>query len=131
MGTLTAIRKLKGKFRKLTGRSNGMSLEQRKTKLKQLIRGWVNYFKLARMRNILAKLVEMPPVHGDVETLEEDKYQVRELKESRLGQKVCLASTRNKYWYVASSPWLKIALPNRMCERAGYLTLSACYAKIK
>ena len=38
-----SISKLKDKLRVVTGRSNGMSIEGRKTKLNQIIRGWVQY----------------------------------------------------------------------------------------
>ena len=34
----------------LTGRSNGMGYEQRKEALKLFISGWVEYYKLARMK---------------------------------------------------------------------------------
>lgn len=50
-------KKLKDKLRQLTGRSNGMSIQGRKEKLNQLIRGWVHYFKLANMKMMLKHLV--------------------------------------------------------------------------
>ncbi len=53
-----SIQKLKDKIREVTGRSNGMGIEQRKTRLNQIIRGWVNYFKLAGMKNLMQKLDE-------------------------------------------------------------------------
>lgn len=43
-----SVKKLKDGLREATGRSNGMSVESRKAKLNYIIRGWVNYFKLAR-----------------------------------------------------------------------------------
>ncbi len=51
-----SIRKLKDKIREVTGRSNGMGIEARKTRLNQVIRGWVNYFKLADMKQALKEL---------------------------------------------------------------------------
>ena len=47
------IAKLKAKLRELTGRSNGMGYKQRKEALKLFIRGWVEYYKLARMKKTL------------------------------------------------------------------------------
>ena len=41
-----------------TGRSNGMSIEGRKTKLNQIIRGWVQYFKLADMKTVMQSIDE-------------------------------------------------------------------------
>ncbi|HHT24201.1 MAG TPA: hypothetical protein GXZ76_01610 [Clostridiaceae bacterium] len=40
-----SFKKLKNKFRNLTGLSNGMGIEKRKSRLNALIRGWVSYFK--------------------------------------------------------------------------------------
>jgi group II intron reverse transcriptase/maturase len=53
-----SVSKLKDKIREITGRSNGMGIEERKTRLNQAIRGWVNYFKLADMRTLLEGLDE-------------------------------------------------------------------------
>jgi len=48
-----SVAKMKAKICEITSRSNGSGYEQRKIKLKQFITGWVNYFKLADMRNLL------------------------------------------------------------------------------
>ncbi|MBQ1626376.1 MAG: group II intron reverse transcriptase/maturase, partial [Prevotella sp.] len=47
------IDKLKATLKKLTGRSNGMGYNQRKEALRLFIRGWVEYYKLARMKKTL------------------------------------------------------------------------------
>lgn len=44
-----SIEKFKDKIREITSRSNAMSMETRFLKLRQVIRGWVNYFKIANM----------------------------------------------------------------------------------
>lgn len=50
---LKNAKKMKAKVKELTARSNGLGYEQLKLKLKQFITGWVNYFKLADMKNCL------------------------------------------------------------------------------
>jgi len=50
------IEKLKLKLKKLTSRSNGMGYAQRKEALNLFIRGWVGYYKLARMKTILGRI---------------------------------------------------------------------------
>ena len=45
--------KLKAKLKELTGRSNGMGNKQRKETLNLFICGWVEYYKLARMKKTL------------------------------------------------------------------------------
>lgn len=47
------IMKLKAKLKELTGRSNGMGYKQRKEALNLFMRGWVEYYKLARMKYVL------------------------------------------------------------------------------
>ena len=53
-----SVKKLEDKIRLVTGRSNGMSIEERKTRLNSLIRGWMNYFKLADAKKLLERLDE-------------------------------------------------------------------------
>lgn len=53
-----SIIKLKDKIRLVTGRSNGMSIDNRKIKLNQIIHGWVQYFKSADMKAIMKTIYE-------------------------------------------------------------------------
>lgn len=48
-----SVAKIKNKIRELTDRNNGMSNAKREEKYQQFVRGWVNYFKLADMKNLL------------------------------------------------------------------------------
>ncbi|WP_277678700.1 group II intron reverse transcriptase/maturase, partial [Gracilibacillus dipsosauri] len=48
-----SIQKFQRKLRKLTKRNLGISLDDRIVKLKQVILGWVNYFKIANMKKAL------------------------------------------------------------------------------
>ena len=48
-----SIVKMKAKLKELTSRSNGWGNEYRALKLKQFIRGWVNYFAMADMKQLL------------------------------------------------------------------------------
>lgn len=47
---------MKMKLKLITGRSNGMGYERRKEVLRQTIRGWVEYFKLADIRSYLIEM---------------------------------------------------------------------------
>lgn len=48
-----SVTKMKNKIRELTDRNKGMSNATREEKYQQFVRGWVNYFKLADMKNLL------------------------------------------------------------------------------
>ena len=49
---------MKNKLRELTDRNNGMSNQLREEKYQQFVRGWVNYFKLADMKELLRRTDE-------------------------------------------------------------------------
>ena len=53
-----SVKKLKEKLKQLTSRSWGVSTSYRVIKLKQLIVGWVNYFKIGQMKSICRELDE-------------------------------------------------------------------------
>jgi RNA-directed DNA polymerase len=48
-----SISKMKARIREITSRNNALGYDLLKHKLKQFITGWVNYFKLADMTNLL------------------------------------------------------------------------------
>ena len=53
-----SVRKLKEKLKRLTSRSWGVSTSYRVMKLKQLIVGWINYFKISQMKEVCRELDE-------------------------------------------------------------------------
>ena len=53
---LKSIRKFERKLKQLTKRNLSISLEDRIIKLNQVIRGWVNYFKIADMKGRMSKI---------------------------------------------------------------------------
>src|SRR5690554_3718654 len=53
-----SVRKFKEKIRIITGRSNGMGIDERKSRLNSIVRGWMNYFKLADAKQLLQGLDE-------------------------------------------------------------------------
>lgn len=55
---LKSIQKLKQKLKQLTSRSWGVNTAHRLVKLKQLIVGWVNYFRIGRMKGTCRALDE-------------------------------------------------------------------------
>lgn len=127
-----SIAKFKDKIREVTSRSNAMSMEARYTKLKQIIIGWVNYFKIANMRSIAQKLDEwirrrlrmyywkqwkkIKTKHDNLIKLGIDDYKAWEF-----------ANTRKSYWRIANSPILARSLTNKTLEKLGYTSLSSAY----
>ena len=107
-------------------------MEVRYIKLKQVIVGWVNYFKIANMGKIVQKLDEwirrrirmcywkqwkkIKTKHDNLTRLGIDNYKAWEY-----------ANTRKSYWRISNSPILAISLNNKTLERFGYTSLSSVY----
>ena len=53
-----SLAKMKNRLRAITNRSKAISNEERPLILKRYVKGWVNYFKLADMKNLLMKMDE-------------------------------------------------------------------------
>ena len=127
-----SIKKLKEKLKSITGRSNAMSMEYRAMKLKQVIIGWVEYFKMADMKNILKELDEwlrrrirlcywkqwkkIRTKHNNLMKLGIDNYKAWEY-----------ANTRKGYWRISNSPILSRSLKNNYLREQGFITLSERY----
>lgn len=128
-----SIGKLKDKIREVTSRSNGMGIEQRKTRLNQVIRGWVNYFKLADMKKLLIKLDEWTRSRIRMVTWKRWKRirtRYANLKQLGLDKERAWmwANTRKGYWRTAHSPILLRTLSNERFKRAGYLSFLEIYS---
>ena len=111
------LKRLKAKLKELTGRSTGISIEARIDKLNQLIRGWVNYYKLADMGILCQKTDEwlrrmlrmcywkqwkkIGTKHDNLVRLGVPNFKAWEF-----------ANTRKRYWHKANSPILSCSLTN-------------------
>lgn len=127
-----SVRKLKDKIREITGRSNGMSIEYRKTRLNQVIRGWVNYFKLADMKKLMEELDQWTRSRIRMVTWKRWKrVRTRITNLRKLGvdeeRAWMWANTRKGYWRIAHSPILTRTLSLERIKRAGYLSFLECY----
>lgn len=128
-----SLQKLKDKIREVTGRSNGMGIEERREKLNQIVRGWINYFKLADAKGLLASLDEWLRSRIRMVTWKRwkrIKTRMENLKKLGISKEQAWmwANTRKGYWRVAHSPILQTALSNERFKRVGYLSFIECYS---
>jgi RNA-directed DNA polymerase len=131
-----SITKLKDKLRVATGRSNGMSIEGRKTKLNQIIRGWVQYFKLADMKTVMQSIDEW--LRRRIRMITWKRWKKVKTKLENL-QKLGVAkdkawewaNTRKSYWHTANSWILATTLTNARFEKQGYLSLLKYYLEVR
>ena len=127
--------KMKSRIKTLTGRSNGMSHESRKTSLKQFITGWVEYFKLADMKKSLQRTDQWLRRRIRMciwKSWKWVKTRYANLKRCGATQNTAWmwANTRKSYWHTANSPILACTLTNDKLREAGYVFLSDVYAKV-
>lgn len=131
-----SIKRLKDKLRTITGRSNGMSVNGRKTKLNQIVRGWVQYFKLADMKSNMKAIDEW--IRRRIRMITWKRWKKVKTKLENL-QKLGVekekawewANSRKGYWRVASSWILATTLTNARFEREGYLSFQKYYLQVR
>ena len=127
-----SIEKVKDKIRDITSRSNAMSMETRYMRLKQVIRGWVNYFKIANMEKIAQTLDKW--IRRRIRMCYWKQWKKTKTKYDnlmRLGIESSeawkYANTRKSYWRISDTPFMHQVLNNKTLERLGYLSLSSVY----
>ena len=129
------VRKFKQRLKEITGRSNAMSMPQRKLKLKQAITGWVNYFGIADMRGLGKSLDEwlrrrirmcfwkqwkkIKTRHDNLVKLGIENYKAWQF-----------ANTRKSYWRISNSPILQRTFTNDYLKNIGFQTIGERYSLI-
>lgn len=127
------LKKFKAKLKELTSRSNAMKMEYRFLKLKQAIVGWVNYFAIADMRNILKTLDEW--LRRRIRMCFWKQWKKIKTKHDnlvRLGipnnKAWEYANTRKGYWRISKSPILSRTLTNKYLKEIGLVSISEIYS---
>jgi len=123
------ISRFKARVKEITSRSNAMSMEMRKEKLNQLIRGWVNYFHIADMDGVAGKLDQW--IRRRIRMCywkQWKKICTKRENLMRLGlnqhKAWMYANTRKSYWHTAGSYILSTTLTNKHFELQGFLSLT-------
>lgn len=129
-----SLERIKEKVRKLTSRSNGMSIEVRIKKLSSLIGGWVSYFKVADMKSHCQRLDEWLRRRLRMcywKNWKRTKTRLENLVKLGIPESKTweFANTRQSYWRVANSPILATSLTNQYFENLKLLTFSRAYSK--
>lgn len=127
-----SIQRLAAKVKEITGRSNGMSMDTRITKLNQATRGWMNYFGMAEMKTLLKRLDE-----GMRSRLRMCYWKQWKKTGTRYRNLVKLGTPKRKAWQYANTrkgPWriahsqvLSCTLTNDYFRKLGLQTLLGFY----
>ena len=127
---------MKQRIKSLTSRSNGWGDAKRKATLNQYIRGWVNYFKMADMKNLLK----------DTDMWYRRRLRMciwKQWKRNRTKWRMLIklglnkwkaweyANTRKSYWHTANSFILTRTITTQRLRKAGYPFLLDYYLKVR
>ena len=125
-----SVEKMKNKLRELTDRNNGMSNQSREEKYQQFVRGWVNYFKLADMKELLRRTDEwarrrIRAVYWKQWKKVKTKYRMLRALKLEHWKALELAMSRKKYWRM--SIILGTVLTNKIIAKLGYTSMLDYY----
>ncbi|HZK71901.1 MAG TPA: group II intron reverse transcriptase/maturase [Clostridia bacterium] len=128
-----SVAKMKEKLKALTSRSNGWGNEYRTLKVTQFIRGWVNYFSLADMKDLLRRTDEW--LRRKIRAVywkqwKKIKTRYRMIRKFGLPEwKVHeMANCRKGIW--RASVMLNSVLTNKEVASLGYISMTDYYLKI-
>ncbi|HAQ19048.1 MAG TPA: group II intron reverse transcriptase/maturase [Prolixibacteraceae bacterium] len=124
--------RIKTKVKTYTKRSNGKSIEERITDLDLLIKGWVNYYKLADMRKHCQRLDEWMRRRLRMCIWKQwKKIGCRHKNLVKLGINYFkaweYANTRKGYWHTSNSPILACSLTNAYFKDHGLFSFTEVY----
>jgi group II intron reverse transcriptase/maturase len=130
-----SIEKLKCKLKALTIRKWSISLDARLRKLKQQIVGWVNYFRIAKMKTVLEEIDARLRKRIRVIIWKQWKKTKKRYESLRkLGathrNAYVTANCRKSYQYVCSTATIHATITNKRLEHRGLTSLSNLYAKV-
>ena len=128
-----SVAKLKTKLKEVTNRSNAMGNEYRARKMSQIIKGWINYFKLADMKKLLREIDEW--VRRRIRAIywkqwKKVRTRYRKLRNLNMPEWVVheMANCRKGVWRAAKM--LNRALTNKEIARQGFISMTDYYLQV-
>ncbi|MGI6584890.1 MAG: group II intron reverse transcriptase/maturase [Lutisporaceae bacterium] len=127
-----SIKKLKEKLKAVTGRSNAMRMDERIVRLKQIITGWVNYYRIADMVKMAREIDEW--LRRRVRMCYWKRWKKIKTRHDNLvklginNRKAWeYANTRKGYWRISNSHILSTTLTNERLKKRGFPSLTERY----
>lgn len=130
-----SITRMKNRIREITSRRRGISYEVLKRELKQYVVGWVNYFKLCDMKNLLKETDKW--LRRRLRMFIWKRWKKIKTRYKRLRQlgynhsnAIKYANTRKGYWQIAGSQVLSCCITDDLLRRAGYQFFSHYFKSV-
>ena len=132
---IKSYQKLKRKLKQLTDRSWSISLDNRIKQINYLVKGWVNYFRIANMKSVITEIDEHLRTRIRVIIWKQWKKITRKEKaliqlgvEPKLAHNI--ASSRKGYQLICKTDWLKFAINIERLRKRGLVFLLDQYTKV-
>ena len=132
---IKSFQKLKRKLKELTNRSWSISLDNRIKKINYVVRGWVNYFRIADMKKMLTKIDEHLRTRMRVIIWKQWKKTMKRYKSLRqlgVSHEIAFncANTRKGYYQICKSRYIQFAINNERLRKRGLVFLLDQYEKV-
>ena len=132
---IKSFQKLERKLKELTNRSWSISLDNRIKKINYVVRGWVNYFRIADMKNMLIKIDKHLRTRIRVIIWKQWKKTMRRYKALRqlgVSHEIAFncANTRKGYYQICKSRYIQFAINNERLRKRGLVFLLDQYEKV-
>ena len=119
---LKSVQKFKSKLKDITSRSNAMSISDKITKLNQVIRGWINYFRIADMKRLMGRIGEHLRHRLRMciwKYWKKPKTKYKALRKLGISEYsvYAVANTRKGYYWVANTVILHMAISNERLKQ--------------
>lgn len=132
---LKSIQKFKRKLKQLTKRSWSISLDERIVKLNQVIRGWINYFRITDMKTYMTSISKHLRrrirciIWKQWKTCDNRIRCLKKLGVYENKAKMC-AYSRKSYWFISNQISIEYALSNERLKRKGLVFPLDHYLKV-
>ena len=132
---IKSVKKFINKLKEITDRSDGKSIDYKIKRLNQVTRGWINYFKIADMKNGMKEIGEhlrhrLRMCIWKYWKIPRAKYKALRKLGIKEESAYMVANTRRGYYWVASTVVLHIAISNNRLKQKGLVFPLEYYSKV-
>ena len=109
-----------------------ISLDNRIKKINYLVRGWVNYFRIANMEKKIAEIDEHLRTRIRVVIWKKNTRRDKALKQLGMEEHLAhnIANTRKGYQLICKTEWIKFAINIERLRKRGLVFLLDQYEKV-
>ena len=130
-----SIQKFVRKLKKITWRRYSISIAERIKSLNYVIRGWINYFKIADMKTAMKRIGQH--IRRRIRMITWKQWKIPKKRIRRLiglgidkDEARALAYSRKGYWTCSQNPTINQAISNKLLEKMGLVFPLEHYEKV-